>query len=205
MQLQTFLRGALAVSAVAAVMAAVPAHAVIVSSGPQSIAVPDNLDGVYVNLVTRASGFAGGAVAGWDINPYSSVVGDFNLWGATTTTWLSLGDITAGYVLAPNTSISSSGSYFRPGGNLPLNDEIVLNATNLFGVQFTNEALTATNYGWVAITFGATASQRTITGWAYETSGGAIMAGVVPEPGTYALMLAGLAAVGGIAARRRKV
>jgi PEP-CTERM motif len=193
-----------ALSAVVSLMAlAVPAQAEIVASGPVNIAIPDDFDGVYVNLVTGANGSA--APAGWDINPYSALPGGFNLWGATTTTWLSLVDVSGGYVLAPNTPISAAGSFFRPGGDIDVGNEISLNATHLFGVQFTNEALgDATNYGWVAITFGADVGTRAITGWAYETSGDAILAGVVPEPSTYAMLLAGLAAVGGMAARRRK-
>ena len=202
MQMQHAFRSVMALGAVATLMAAAPAHAQIVFSGPVSIVIPNDIDGVYVNLVTRMSGST--PPAGWDINPYSAVAGNFNLWGATTTTWLSLVDIDSGYVLAPNTSIGAGLSFFRPGGNINVGDEVTLNATNLFGVQFTNEALGRTNYGWVAITFGPNAATRSITGWAYESSGGPMMAGVVPEPGTYALMLAGLAAVGGMAARRRK-
>ena len=76
---------------------------------------------------------------------------------------------------------------------------MTLNAVNYFGFQFTNEAAGgATNYGWLAVTFGASAGERSITGYAYDNAGVAIT--VVPEPGTMALWLAGLAAVGGVAA-----
>ncbi len=204
MQMQSFLRGAMAVTAVATVMAAAPAHALVVYSGPQSIDVPDNIDGVYVNLITGAS--ASSPPAGWDINPYSALGGQFNLWGATTTTWLTTSGAVAGpYVLSPGTSISSAGSFNRPGGGTDVGAEVALGAANLFGVQFLNEGTGVNNYGWVEITFGGSAGERTITGWAYDDAGAGVLAGVVPEPGTYALMLAGLVAVGGIAARRRKV
>lgn len=192
-----------AMTALAGLMAvAAPAQAVVVSSGPVNIAVPDNIDGVYLNVVTGASGST--AVSGWDINPYSALAGQFNLWGATTTTWLApSGVITGPYPLAAGTSIGPGGAFFRPGGNTDVGAQVTLNATNYFGFQFTNEAAGgATNYGWVAITFGATAAERAITSYAYDNAGIAIT--VVPEPGTMALWLAGLAAVGGVAARRRK-
>ncbi|MDO9073406.1 MAG: PEP-CTERM sorting domain-containing protein [Rubrivivax sp.] len=206
MQMQALFRGALALTAVATVMAAAPAHAVLVYSGPVSIAIPDDIDGVYVNLVTGASGATGGSAPGWDINPYSALAGQFNLWGFTTTTWLSPSGVIGGpYPLAAGTSIDAAGTFFRPGGGTDVGTQVTLNAANLFGVRFTNEALgNAINFGWVEITFGASAAERSITGWAYENSGGAILANAVPEPGTYAMMLAGLAAIGGLVARRRQ-
>jgi hypothetical protein len=199
--------GVAAATAIVSVMAALPAHASIVYSGPVNIVVPNNIDGVYLNLVTGATGSSGGAVPGWDINPYTagSSPNGFHLWGATTTTWLSTSGVIAGpYPLAANTMIGPSGTFTRPGGGTNVGAQVTLNAPNLFGVRFTNESTSSINFAWVEITFGATASERAITGWAYDNSGAAVMAGVVPEPGTYALMLAGLAAVGGMVARRRK-
>ena len=83
-----FATAAVAVGA-AAFGAAQQANAGIVHSGAVNIVIPDNIDGVYMNVVTGATGPLGGGVAGWDINPYSAIAGQFNLWGATTTTWLS--------------------------------------------------------------------------------------------------------------------
>jgi hypothetical protein len=199
---------AAAVTAVAALVAvAAPAHAQIVYT-PANIVVPDNIDGVYLNLVTGETGSSGFSVAGWDVNPYTAGPGSFNLWGATTTTWLNTDALITsadGYVLAPGTNIGPGGGFFRPGGGTSLASSVTLNAPNLFGVQFTNEAGGTNHFGWIEITFGDSASSRTITGWAFDATPNAmIAAGVIPEPGTYALMLAGLAAVGGLVARRRR-
>jgi len=206
---KSLLRGAgsaaVAATALTALLAAAPAQAVIVFSGPVSINIPDDVDGVYVNLVTGLSGSI--APADWDINPYTAGFSPngFHLWGANTTTWFSPSGVVGGpYPLAANTSIGGlATTFFRPGAGTNVGSQVTLNAPNLFGVRFTNEATAATNFGWVQITFGATAAQRSITAYAYENNGTAILAGVIPEPGTYAMLLAGLAVVGGIAARRR--
>lgn len=198
---------AAAVTAVALVATfASPAHAVLVYSGPVNIGIPDNIDGVYFNVVTGVSGTSGLSVPGWDINPYSAVTGSsFNLWGPTTTTWLSPSGVVGGtYTLAEGTSIGAAGAYFRPGGATNVGLQVTLNDSNLFGFRFTNEATGATNYGWIEVTFGSTVGSRAITGYAYDNAGGAVLAGVVPEPGTVALMLAGLAGVGAAARRARK-
>ncbi|MCX5639365.1 MAG: hypothetical protein NT059_00915, partial [Planctomycetota bacterium] len=34
--------------------------------------VPNNIDGLYVNVETQTTGSAAGLVAGWDINPYGT-------------------------------------------------------------------------------------------------------------------------------------
>ncbi len=198
--------GSLAVTALMALAA--PAQAVIVSSGPVSIAIPDDIDGVYLNVVTGAFGAA--PPAGWDLNPYSALSGQFNLWGATTTTWFSPNGTGNGvdgtYPLAAGTMIAGpTTSFFRTGGALDVGTQVTLNATNLFGFRFANEAQAgANNFGWVAIRFDADAGTRRITSFAYQNDGSGIMAGVVPEPGTYAMMALGLAAMGGFVARRRK-
>ncbi len=195
-----------AVAATAAVVAPQQADAAIVYSGPVSIAVPNNIDGVYMNVVTGATGTSAGAVAGWDINPYSAVAGQFNLWGATTTTWFSSGGVIAGpYRLAEGTIIGGPDTnFFRPGGGTNVGLEMNLNSSdNFLGFKFTNEAMgNQVQYGWVQFQFGATAGDRTIIGYAYEDTGASIAAGAgIPAPGALALL--GLAGLAG--ARRRRV
>ncbi|HRQ63988.1 MAG TPA: hypothetical protein PKZ76_03855 [Xanthomonadaceae bacterium] len=164
------------------------AFAAIVHSGPVDIPIPDNLDGIYMNVVTGATGTSAGAVAGWDINPYSATGPGthFNLWGATTTTWLSTGGVIAGpYNLAPGTEIGPPvENYFRPGGGTNLAAQMNLSSDeNLLGFRFTNENTGQIHYGWVRVAFGATIGVRSIVEYAYEDEiGQPIAAGDTGEP-----------------------
>ena len=45
------------------------ADATIVYSGPINLSIPNNFDGVYINLVTGATGTAGGSVAWMELEP----------------------------------------------------------------------------------------------------------------------------------------
>ena len=195
---------AAAVAAGAGLFGATPtAQAGIVYSGTVSIPVPDNIDGVYLNLVTGASGAVG--PAGWDVNPYTAAAGQFNLWGATTSTWFAPSAVIGGpYPLPLSTVVGPpTTNFFRPGGGTDVGAQVTFNAPNYFGVQFTNEALAnITNYGWIEITFGANAGSRTITGWAYEDSGSSITVTPMPEPSSMALLSVG--AAGLVAYRRRR-
>ena len=179
------------------------AEADIVYSGPVNIAVPDNIDGVYMNVVTGQSGTAGGSVAGWDINPYSSPNGNFNLWGPDATTWF---NVAGQYIQPTGTIVDNTGTFGRPGGG-NISAQVALNSDqNYLGFEFINEALGGqTQYGWIQFQFGATAGSRSIIGYAYENSGGGIAIGdigAIPEPSTFGLLALG--AIGLTTLRRRR-
>jgi hypothetical protein len=189
---------AVAAAGVAGVAAVNTADAAIVHSGVV------NIDGVYLNVVTGANGAV--APAGYDINPYSALAGQFNLWGPSANTWLSTGGVIAGpYNLAPGTPIvGAAAAFFRPGGGTNVGLEMNLNSSNnLLGFRFANEANGGQfHFGWVRFSFGATAGQRTIVEYAYEdVAETAIPAGAVPAPGSLALLTLGAL---GLAGRRRK-
>lgn len=74
----------------------------------------------------------------------------------------------------------------------------VRNATNYFAVRFANAA-GAYRYGYVTLDLGATNSQITVKGIAYEDSGAAIT--IVPGPGAFAAGAAACLVRGG---RRRR-
>jgi hypothetical protein len=48
------------------------AFAAVVDSGPLSIPVPNNIDGIYYNVLTGATGATGGATTGWDVNVFNA-------------------------------------------------------------------------------------------------------------------------------------
>jgi hypothetical protein len=203
-RLDTHFAACAAAAAGAALGGADKANAALVYSGPVNITVPDNIDGIYMNVVNGAA-VGNPPPAGWDINPYS--VGapgtTFNLWGPTANTWFAIGGATGDYTLPTGTLISGAAAlFFRPGGTTSAQDDVTLNSTdNIFGFRFINEAMgNQVQFGWVRISFGANLGTRSITEYAYDDTGAGVLAGVVPAPGALALLgLAGL-----VGPRRRR-
>ena len=189
---------AVAAAAVAVVGATQAANATVVYSGVVSIAIPVNTAGVYLNVVTGVNSGNPSAVPGWDINPFSSSgLAFFNPAAPAGGVYVATGALVSN--LALGTMIDPASTYGSGNAAATFN----LNSSdNLVGFRFQNETTSAVNYGWVRIRLGAslTDASRAIVGYGYEDSGAGIGAGVVPAPGSLALI--GLA--GGIAARRRR-
>ena len=133
--------------------------------------IPANIDGLYINVETLATGSAGSAVAGWDINPYSATsltwfnatgTGMLRFPGATTG---SAGNLAAGTIVGPTGSYGSGAVVVgAAAGNWQLN------ASNRFGFRFV-AADGLTHYGWGTMVVGAAITTRTITEIAWETVG----------------------------------
>lgn len=203
MQLQNTVRGALAAAALVTLVAA-PAHAaIVVYSGPP-ISITPNIDGLYLNVVTGAS--ANGSVAGWDINIYnnSTLSPTLSFWAATGGGYVGVGsavsNLTTGTPIGPASNFLST----NVGGGFTATD--FAGTTGLFGFRFINEAAGTTHYGWARMSSGTDGGfPASIVSYAFESTPNlGVQAGIVPEPGTYALMLAGLAGVAGFAARSRR-
>ncbi|MFM9169426.1 MAG: hypothetical protein ACKOTD_04690 [Phycisphaerales bacterium] len=186
-------------ASVVALGATAAANAAVVAWTNCNLVIPNNIDGLYINVETRATGSAGAVVAGWDINPYSASA--LNWFNATGTGMLRFPGVTTGSAgsLAIGTVVGASGSYGSVAvtvGSSPGNWQ--LNAVNYFGFRFVAaDGGTKYGYGTFAIGSSITGADRTITNLYYEDSGASIT--VVPAPGAIALL--GLA---GFAGRRRR-
>ena len=151
--------------------------------------VPNNIDGLYVNVELQTSGSAASQVAGWDINPYgtstlalswfaalapSGCVTGLGQGGTTT----AVASLTAGTVVSGASTYGNTASTVTAGGWL-------LNAPNYFGFRFTaSDGLT--HYGFGVMTIGATMGVRTLTSLSYESVAGvAITAGSGGPPPAY--------------------
>ena len=131
--------------------------------------IPANIDGLYINVETQATGSAGSVVAGWDINPYSAT--SLTWFNATGTGMLRYPGATTGSAgnLDVGTIVGATGSYGSgavtvgaAAGNWQLN------ASNRFGFRFV-AADGLTHYGWGTMVVGAAITTRTITEIAWET------------------------------------
>lgn len=192
-----------------ALFAASSAHAQIIYSGPVDLAIPLSTNGLYLNVVTGANnlpppGSAGTTVPGWDINPWSATgLAFFNPAAPTGGVYV----VTApGFVanLAPGSSISGA-SLYGSGTGTNVAQWNFNSSDNIFGFRFRNEPANTIHYGWARLSLGASAIDpaRSIVEYAFEaTPLTAIQAGVIPEPGTYALMGLGLLGVAAAARRR---
>jgi len=209
-----------ACAVVAASAAAGGANAGLVYSGIKNIAAPANINGVYINLLTGASGTAA-ATAGWHINPWGSTslrmgtnypTPDTYFLGLTPNSGrliaLDVGS-TIAFANSPSSMSASYGwSYNAQSSGAAVSGtaatEFKLNSDNYFGVLSAQNS-TDRFIGWVRINIGASLTNRTIVDWFLSTGTTAsppttITVGTIPAPGAIALLgVAGL-----VGARRRR-
>ena len=169
------------------------ADAAVVHWNNANLVIPANIDGLYINVETQATGSAGSVVAGWDINPYSAT--SLTWFNATGTGMCRYPGVTTGSAgnLAPGTLVNTFGSFGSGAvvvGSSPGNWQ--LNADNYFGFRFVaSDGLT--HYGWGRMTVGAAITVRTIAEIAYESVAGVeIAVGGLSVPACTAPTLSGL-------------
>ena len=169
------------------------ADAAVVHWNNANLVIPANIDGLYINVETQATGSAGSVVAGWDINPYSAT--SLTWFNATGTGMCRYPGATTGSAgnLAPGTLVNASRSFGSGAvtvGSSPGNWQ--LNADNYFGFRFiASDGLT--HYAWGRMTVGAAITVRTIAEIAYESVAGVeIAVGGLSVPACTAPTLSGL-------------
>jgi hypothetical protein len=210
------LHAALFTAATALFVAAPAAQAAIVfvdlTASP--IPVTNSIDGVYLNVVTGATGASSAAVPGYDINPYNNGAG-FTFFSPTGTTGgvlstpLPPATRPTATALSFGGLISAAGSY--TGGQVT-GESFQSAGIHYVGFRFLNEATGADNYGWLKISNGSLPSPgggfpAFITAYGYENAGTSITAGAVtavPEASTWALFAVGLAGLGLRGMKRRQ-
>lgn len=200
------MRLALCATVAGAALTAQTAYAEVVTvnfTGNAFSNVPYNIDGFYLNVVTGAT--ATSSFAGYDINPYFSGSGTasalFRFLTPTTG-----GTVGAGGIATPLGAGATIGpaSVFASG---VINANQATPGTNYFGFKFINESTGITNYGYLIVQQTLSppvAGSVSILGYAYENTGLAITTAAVPEPASALMLLAGLAAVGGVVRKRRQ-
>ena len=182
--------------------------AAVVLSGPTSILIPNDFDGVYLDLDTGAT--SAGEFTGWDVN---LAFGGSEIYvnDSFQPVRVGTGNLDAVVNLSPG-AVVGSGSTFAGtafGGSLnhlgPDLGQFQNGSEGFIGFAFMTNAtpgpITGPHYGWLRVTLTSGSTTGTINGWAYESAAGTSIA--VPEPSACAV-LAGLAALGLARKRRRR-
>ena len=185
------------------------ADATIVYSGVVNFTIPSTTAGIYINVVTGVTSTTPSGAPGWDLNPWSS--SSFEIWGNNSASpndgvLDNFPGGAAGSVdnLPLGTVIDGSYNYGRTDSTVETTGPTAFNlnsSNNVFGFRFLNEGTGQYDFGWARISLSTSlsAQPRLLVDYAYEDSGGSIMAGQVPEPSTLALL--GVMAAGAIGVR----
>jgi hypothetical protein len=166
-----------------------------------NLVIPNNIDGLYLNVETQVYGPVAAVVPGWDLNPYGTSTTSMSWFAAADPsgcvtglgqggTTVAIASLSAGTVVDAASTFGNTASSTSAGG-------WVLNAANYFGFRFLGgDALT--HYGCGKMTMGSTMGVRTLDFVCYESTANAGIT-VIPAPGAIALL--GLV---GLTGRRRR-
>lgn len=163
---------------------------------PQPIAIPNTIDGLYIDFVTGAMGTAGRDVPGWDFNPfnYSSSSTNYALAFFVPDPPSSLVGILATGTPG-NTAVAQDlwlGATVGPNPVTGFYNRAITRGTNFqtagvryLGMRFLNEATGIINYAWVQISSGSGTGANagfpaSIINYCYENSGSWITVSFTP-------------------------
>jgi hypothetical protein len=173
------------------------------------ISVPQTTAGVYINLLTGATGTSGGAVTGWDFNPYLASGGTqlgfyWNQSPANTSGGVVVGstyqNLVQGTVVGP---ASTFGTAITGTTGSPY----LTTGTNTLGFRFFNETTSAINFGYLTMTTTAGTPggfPATVVDWTFQNDGTAITVAPIPEPATVLTVSALVAGACGLRRWRRR-
>jgi hypothetical protein len=182
--IQTAIRMATVLSATALTTAL---QAAPIDSGPVNISVPQDLEGVYLNVVTGAYGLMN-AAPGWDVNlfdPASMIApnpGGLHFYWPTTVPGSTTGGVAMGSLFTnlPAGSTVSAGATFWAVisfGASYYNNFRTSTGAKVLGFRFRNEASGGTHYGYVVMqTTEGSGFPATITRYIYDDTPGAAIA-----------------------------
>lgn len=172
------------VAASALSLAASSAMAAVVCNNT-GFAIPQNADGIYVNLVTGTTGTSSSAVEGFDLNLYGSVRLQAYPGADSSENNALVGTVVAGAnndlytVLSAGEPIGPSSS-FTPESGAMTNFNAGVSGGYL-GIRFDNENTGVANYGWLRLTTTApNGYPANVTAYCYDDTGAALNAGTTP-------------------------
>jgi hypothetical protein len=152
------------------------ATAAVIDSGPVNISLPATNAGLYINVLTGATGTSSGAVAGWDFNPYLTGTGLGIYWNQANIA--SVGGVVAPatttplLVLAPGATISVASTF---SASIQAASSFRVTQDAFMGFRFFNETTSATNYGYAELSTTATNGYpATLVHYVYENTGAPI-------------------------------
>jgi len=195
--------------AAAAVAVAGAANAAIVTWNIGA-PIPNNVNGMYINIATQTTGATGSATPGWDINPYGQ--NELRFWASgpgssptPTSTYVRTqtsggpSSLAVGFVIGGTSNFVNSTSAVISGAGVGANGW-TLNSINYFGFRF-NPGSTAgvVRYGYGVMQVGSTAAARTLLAIVWGDQGESVTVTAIPAPGAIALL-----GVAGLVSRRRR-
>lgn len=196
----------LLLSTLCPLLVAASAHAAVIYSGVQDIAIPTGYTGIYINLDNGATSTS--TITGWDINPFFGGAGVANSTAFQPARLasgnldpalrLNVGDV-VGAALTYSSGFGGSGDPIAHLGAAA--NQFQIGSEAYMGFRFTTDASTGPFYGWIRVAFTNNTSGGLIKDWAYDDTGSAITIESVPEPSR--VLLLGLGLTGFLLRRKR--